>query len=298
MLRLLFVVPLLVLSMAALARDLPRSDPLRQTLIDTLHADEIAASHQDPYVFSIKYVVRDMFRAGDFAFLCSLRQTPEGLQRTDDSIDVYESVFMFDGAAWLPLGLAGGLAETADKVSCSPMSTGLPAEREDDLKEVYESALNSEIDDTYGKRRIGARLAHIVKVARAHGMLKERGDVLIEHAKEMPGASAVSYARHQCLGDATCLAEQGSAVGALKKFAADRSVSSLVWEGCAVYENSNDLSQIAQCIAQHRTRRECRPGLRGLRDAGEIEQCTSAIEAQCRSAYPDKTEQNHVCQFH
>jgi len=138
----------------------------------------------------------------------------------------------------------------------------------------------------------------MVKVALAHGMLLTHKDVVIERAgKTLPDSDVLDFAGHQCLGEAECLAAQRNAQAALKKYAADRSVSSLVWDECLVYQNTNDLTQITQCIAQHRTRRECRPGMRIQHDVADIEQCASAIEVQCRAAYPDKTEQNHVCRF-
>ena len=84
---------------SARARDLPRSDPDRLAILNAARGKDDA-----------KFIVKDLFKSGDFAFLCALKQDPKyGIARTDEMLDVYLFVFIKHESAWIAVnaGLLG-----------------------------------------------------------------------------------------------------------------------------------------------------------------------------------------------
>lgn len=71
----------------AFARDLARTDPDRIQILDAARQYTAIGTTQPPD--GIKWVVRDLFRDGDFAYFCAARMTDGQIDRTDDAVDGY-----------------------------------------------------------------------------------------------------------------------------------------------------------------------------------------------------------------
>ncbi|HXU83898.1 MAG TPA: hypothetical protein VN914_21030, partial [Polyangia bacterium] len=103
-----------LLSAPAFARDLPRADPERAALLDAARGKQ-----------AVKFVVKDLVRAVDLAFLCALLADEKGrLSKTDESVDVYLAFLVKDGGRWLVLDTGGSLSSDASHVDCQPGRMG------------------------------------------------------------------------------------------------------------------------------------------------------------------------------
>ncbi|WP_206244128.1 hypothetical protein [Novosphingobium terrae] len=71
----------------AYARDLTKTDPDRARILDAARQFAVLGTSQASE--EIKWVVRDLYRDGDVAYLCAARVTDGAIDRTDDAIDGY-----------------------------------------------------------------------------------------------------------------------------------------------------------------------------------------------------------------
>jgi hypothetical protein len=276
------------------ARDLPRNDPERKALLD--------AARQEP---GERFIVKDLFRAGDFAYLCALKTTEGGgIIGTDDSIDVYQWIFLREQDHWLPLELGGGLAASTREVNCEITiedtetlagqtfeETRLP-DSEDDLRYIYAGHLRTDLLDSLAFGRIDPEKTSLLKKLQGHG---GSSDFSIDSRKAPLDDTQIGVSLDRCNKNAKCLAAQRIAATTLKKDAADVGISTLLWENCKIYIRSFDLTRIAQCIAQNRSRPTCRPGMQFLKDANNIEHCLGDLATQCRQIFPDTQDQALYC---
>jgi hypothetical protein len=94
-------------------RDLPKGDPDRQQILDAVRKIELPR-HDG----KLKFVVRDLFRDGDAAYLCALLQEDGQLERTDEDFDVGRWGLRKRADGWHAADVGGGLAERASHVDC------------------------------------------------------------------------------------------------------------------------------------------------------------------------------------
>jgi hypothetical protein len=95
------------------AADLDRSDPDR--------AQILAAAHRSQNENG-RFVVLDMVKDGDAAFLCAAIRLPEGgIEKTDDTIDIDLLAFRKTAGGWKAVaGAAVGSGSPLDRTVCAP----------------------------------------------------------------------------------------------------------------------------------------------------------------------------------
>src|SRR4051794_26373172 len=103
----------LVFGRSAQARDLPKGDPDRKLILDSARGRD-----------HVKLIVKDLFKDGDFALLCALKQEPGGgITGTDDMLDVSEWVLIRDAGRWIVHDTGGGLAHDVSTAACASAPT-------------------------------------------------------------------------------------------------------------------------------------------------------------------------------
>ena len=122
---------------AALAQDLPASDPDRAAIL--------AAANVDP---TVALDVKRLVKTGGYAFVCTLMKGlpsvgddgtkyPGGYWNTDGELDVRLIVLKFADGKWTPRNLQGRFASTPDKVDCTVDHKTI--ETVDQIKTLYDS---------------------------------------------------------------------------------------------------------------------------------------------------------------
>lgn len=102
-----------LLSAAAAAGDLDRNDPDRAQILDA--ARKLVSPGPEP----VKFVVRELFKDADMAYLCALVQSADGhFSRTDEAYDVYQLGLRKQGNGWLATEVGGDLAASPSSVDC------------------------------------------------------------------------------------------------------------------------------------------------------------------------------------
>lgn len=89
------------------ARDL-RGDPERGAILDAARANE-----------PIQFIVRDLFKDGNSAYLCALQVRDGAVDRTDDQFDVHKWALAKSASGWHAVELGSGLAASSTKGDCS-----------------------------------------------------------------------------------------------------------------------------------------------------------------------------------
>lgn len=267
---------------AAGARDLPHSDPLRQRLL------EAARVEQGTYD-NFRYVVKDLFRAGDFAYLCALGMYPDGSYVSwpvePAPRAVFKVLLMQDRGKWILANDAeswnAGYIESGVAVDCT--LGGVAPQNEADLRRMVEGAVRDEFP-----QKLNFVVLHdddVKRLARlrAHGLLAN--DVSVEHGKEAHDyAHAHIYMQNgRCASDRRC-SRQNGIEAVLHAMEHDDSVSSFVWDACHKFINEDELGSLQQCIETHRRHRECRPEMNLFRDRTAIDACASELQNFCRQA--------------
>ncbi len=95
------------------AADLDRSDPDR--------AQILAAAHRDRKEDG-RYIVLEMVKTGDVAFLCAAIRLPQGsIEQTDDAIDIDLLAFQKTAGVWKNVASAANFsAIPLDREACAP----------------------------------------------------------------------------------------------------------------------------------------------------------------------------------
>ncbi|MDD2368755.1 MAG: hypothetical protein PHQ90_05580 [Sulfuricurvum sp.] len=131
---LLIIMLLLGITATASARDIPRTDPERKAILN--------AARSEP---TIRFVVKDLYRSGNFAWLCALKSDNGELRRTDESIEVYAYILMRNKGVWVAKDMWYGFLGNEGTNDCSkavdeiPDLAGPPTS-EKDLKTIWQFA--------------------------------------------------------------------------------------------------------------------------------------------------------------
>jgi len=258
---------------AAHARDLPKSDPERLPILDAARGSE-----------KIKFVVKDLYKAGDYAFLCAMKQGNDGrVYRTDEAYDVYHYLFVKEPTGWVALSSEGGFAKNPRDVDCAPGRTGGGTPRAVDSQEDIQRLLVATVEER-------------VRQGLHFGKVDEREEILlrilvgrniplrirIDGEKQTIDETDANHAAKQCPTE-SCREASREAFQHLKSRQTDATVSPLVWNACQFGRRRHDLSVIDRCVSTLAPKRRCRPGMDYLADRADIEACVGEIRALCRS---------------
>ena len=246
-----------------------------------------------------RHIVKDLFRAGDLGYLCSVDADQDGhVVRRDNLAVVNHWVLLKVGGSWKSVALFTGFAETQQEADCDVDIDGeqrLPV-NEAELGSMLEGKIRFQIMEglKWGRRvDIDTRLEGFL---RAHMLLRDfsvehaKGELHIGDAFESPASGEEAYLG-ACHNEKNCLASRRASLAALRKAQADTSVSSLVWDNC----RADDFAGQAQCIAKYRALAECRAGMMYYRDAESIDRCLRSMVADCHRLYPGKEAQLTHC---
>jgi len=260
---------------ASSARDLPHTDPERKAILDAMRSspDRTPNSH---------YVVKDLYRSGDFAWLCAVESDKYGVVRnTDESITVHAFVLLLDKGTWiLDSPWYGWLGhEGADDCSAAGEKTldrpGPPASK-DDFKAVWQfvvkKRLLGDLEHGHFGKTLADEMQSKVAVLKAHGVLE---DFVIDHSMEKFSQVYFDNAAWWCK-DANCRNAITQAAADLSRLHGDSRVSSLVWDNC----QHDGPVLMASCIDTHMPKPYCRPGLLYFQDKDDIQHCLDDIAKQ------------------
>jgi hypothetical protein len=255
------------------ARDLPRSDPDRAAILN-------AARGAD----KVKFIVKDLFKAGDFAFLCALKQEPNGgVIGTDDMLDVLQWVLIKRGKAWTAVRVGEGFAPDVSHVPCGFVDEavrskdGIIATREE-VVGVLVVAFRDEIQRQLDQGTFDEDDLALL------GMLIQRGltsGISIEHKKDKIDPVQLKVCVDRCKSSA-CVDDNKSAFEALSRWWDDAKISSLVWSNCGYGVRAGTLVAVRECVREMSERSYCRPNMTLVRDRKDIEECLAETNSLCR----------------
>lgn len=106
----LFLIATTTFSMSvtdSFARDLDKGDPDRAQILDAARQGN-----------AMKFVVRDLFKDGDFAYLCALEIDQGQIVMTDDQIEVHKWGLKKQAKGWQAVELPGNFADSSTTVDC------------------------------------------------------------------------------------------------------------------------------------------------------------------------------------
>jgi len=252
------------------ARDLPRSDPDRAAILNAARGSD-----------SVKFIVKDLFKAGDFAFLCALEQEPNGgVIGTDDMLDVHQWVLIKRDKAWTAIRAGEGFAPDVSHVSCGVSDEAVGRKdgmvrSQEEVVRVLVGALREEIQRNLDQGSFDEdNLAWL-------GMLRQRGlvsGISIEHKKDKLDPVQLRLRVDLCKSSA-CVDDNKGAFEVLNQWRDDAKISSLVWENCA---RAGTLVAVQECVREMSPRSYCRPNMTLARDRKDVEQCLAEIGSLCR----------------
>jgi hypothetical protein len=281
----------------ASARDIPRTDPDRKAILD--------AVRRSP---EIQFVVKDLYRSGDFAWLCAVETVNGVMRRTDEGDpgpELHAFVLLHDKGAWVySESMFGGFLSAAEKADCTftveqVADLAGPPASERDLKAVWQFVVHERLLDDLKWGHWGKSLDDGVRstiaMLKAHGIAEDFviDDKTGKYLK--PDQQLFDIAMEQCK-DAHCRKATSQAAADLPRLYDDSRVSSLVWDNCQYGRRMGRVDLIANCVDTHRLKPYCRPGMRYFQDKEDIQHCLGDIAQQCRSLpFADDVQRSTVC---
>lgn len=262
---------------SAIAADLPRSDPDRAAILQ--------AARPAP---DMKFVVKDLKKFGDFAFLCALEQMPDGgIVGTDDAIDVYKWTFVRNAGQWHAIDAGGGFARDAQHVSCEidrgdVGSSPTTIESEQDIVGVTVDVVKAQIRSDLDYRQLVDANAPVLRALESK---KVFGDMTIEHEKKPLDPVQRKVSKQSCASP-NCGVEADKAFQLLSNARTDDKVSSLVWAGCQYGLRALNLTIVQRCVSSAARLPYCRPNMRLKADRQDIGHCIADIRAMCEKDLP------------
>jgi len=259
------------------AADLPRSDPDRAAILQ--------AARPAP---DVKFVVKDLRKFGDFAFLCALQQTSDGgIIGTDEAIDVYKWTFVRNGGKWHAIDAGGGFARDAQHVSCDIDRIDLgPApnkiESAQDIVSLTAALVKEQIKFDLDYRQLVDANHPVLRALQSKNVF---GDMSIEHEKKPFDPIQLQVAKESC-SSRSCVDETQKAFQLLSTARKDATVSSLVWAGCQYGLRALSMSVIQRCVSSAARLPYCRPRMKLNADRTEIAHCIADIRAMCEKDIP------------
>ncbi|QNK00912.1 hypothetical protein [Dyella telluris] len=271
------LLPLTLASLSVTAADIDRNDPDRAAILNAARGDE-----------NVRFVVKDLVKDGDFAYLCALKQEDGAVLGTDESIDVYNWVAYRQQGGWQALPLDGSLAPSGDKIDCT----------QDDKAITTAAQIRS---------TIAARFAANVRVELHDGLSAETRETLrqliqlgvlqavdAEEAKKPYSDTQRRVVLDACDNDA-CRKGNQRAYERLQQMQPLPAISSLVWNSCSYGMRGLNLTLIASCVEVTAPLPVCRPHQRLPNDQKTIENCLAAVRKKCESDVPGADNRKMLC---
>lgn len=264
----------------AFARDLPRTDPDRTALLDSARKGE-----------AVKFIVKDLVKFGDLAYLCALKSEDGGIIGTDDALDVYQYALLKQGGRWLPWDLGGGFAAKPSQVDCARSAAGPVSSAED----IQDALLDRLQDDIRRDLDFGAPDKSAMAMLQALRDKKLAADVDIEHAKEPYDATQLKVSNDHWCKDAACKAANRQTFERLNALSTQANVSSLAWNQCGYGRRVFNLAVNLQCVQALSPLPYCRAHMKLLQDRSNIDRCMAEAKALCRRTFLNPDDQKLVC---
>lgn len=263
----------------ALARDLPRTDPDRTALLDAARKGE-----------AVKFIVKDLVRFGDLAYLCALKTEEGGIIGTDEALDIYRFALVKQGSRWLPWELGGNFALKPSQVDCSVEGTAVGS-----AEDVQEALLDRLQDDIRRDLDFGAPDKSAMAMLQTLRDKKLATDMDIEHAKEPYDPSQLKISNEHWCKDAACKAANRQTFDRLNALGTQANVSSLAWNQCGYGRRVFNLAVNLQCVQALSPLPYCRAHMKLLQDRPNIDRCMAEAKALCRRTFPNADDQKLVC---
>jgi hypothetical protein len=259
------------IALPALSRDLPRNDPERLAILDAARSGE-----------NIQFVVKDLFKAGDFAYLCALKMQAKGILGTDEDIDVYQWVLLRQAGNWQALSAETGLAENSKQAECLIHEYGRQVQTAKDLQKILATVLRREILDELDYGIVTSK-----KVDFFDDVIRQKlvADFSIEHVKQGLSDTQQKIAKSYCKIPA-CEKEAESAFRQLNERKNQSSISSLAWQNCQYALRVGDLPTILRCVEATVPLPYCRPNMKMSADRPDIRRCLDTIHQRCLQDFP------------
>ena len=257
----------------AWARDLPRSDPDRLAILN-------AARGKD----DVKFIVKDLFKSGDFAFLCVLKQGPKnGIAGTDEMLDVYLYVLIRHEEVWIAVNAGDDFAKDTRHVPCtiSPRGGGEEVKAiasQEDVARVMVAVARDRILQNLDFRKFDDADMALLRVLLQRQLVS---DVNIEKDKDKFYPVQLKLSKDRCATPA-CMDDNRKAFEVLGGLQTDPKISSLVWNGCEYGLRVGNLVAIRECVREMSPRPYCRPNMNLLGDRKDIDKCLDEIVQLCR----------------
>jgi hypothetical protein len=272
------LLPLALFSLSAAAADLDHNDPDRTALLDAARGSEAE-----------RFVVKDMRKDGDFAYLCALKQDKDGINGTDEAIDVYTWGFYRYQGSWRALALSGStFAESTDKVDCSLEGKAITT-----AAQIRTAIAGNFAADVRDELHQGLSLAtqERLKQLTQLGVLQT---VDIEEAKNPYSDTQLQVVLQACHDDA-CRNANRQAYARLQQLQRAPGTSSLVWNRCVYGMRALNLTLNARCVEATAPLPVCRPHQRLPNDEKSIESCLASVEKQCRNDVTREQDHEMLC---
>jgi len=262
---------------SAVAADLPRSDPDRAAILEAARP-----------VPDVKFVVKDLRKFGDFAFLCALEQSTDGaIFGTDDQLDVYQWVFVRHVGKWHAIEAGGAFARNAQHVSCETHRVGADSapqkmESEQDIASLAVNLVEEQIRSALHYHQMVDPNASVLRALQSKNLLR---DMSIERDKNPYDTGQLQIAKQHC-ASRNCAGETAEAFQLLSKARTDDKVSSLVWANCQYGLRAHNLVFIQRCVSTASRLPYCRPRMKLTADRKDIGRCIGNIRAMCEKELP------------
>lgn len=262
---------------SAIAADLPHSDPDRAAILQ--------AARPSP---DVKFLVKDLRKFGDFAFLCALEQSADGgIIGTDEALDVYKWTFVRNAGQWHAIEAGGGFARDAQHVPCEiDRGDVVPSlkkiETEQDIVSLTVNLVKAQIKSDLDYRQLVDANAPVLRALESK---KVFGDMPIEHEKKPFDPVQLQVARQRC-ASRSCAEDTVTAFDLLSKARTDDTVSSLVWAGCQYGLRALNLMVIQRCVSSAARLPYCRPHMTLNADRKDIGHCIADLRAKCEKDMP------------
>lgn len=270
--------PLALFSLSANAADLDHNDPDRAAILNAARGEE-----------AVRFVVKDLVKDGDYAFLCALKQDQDGIAGTDEAIDVYDWGLYRDQGRWQALALTGStFAESTDKVDCSLNGQTITTAAQ--IRQAIADNFAADVRDEVHWRLSAATLERLKQLVQL-GVLQT---VDVEDTKKPYDDTQLQVVLDACHDDA-CRSANRQAYTRLQQLQKAPSTSSLVWNRCGYGMRANNLTLNARCMEATSPLPVCRPHQRLPNDEKSIAACLAAVEKKCESDVPDKQGQQMLC---
>jgi len=272
------LLPLVLYSLSANAADLDHNDPDRTAILNAARGEE-----------AVRFVVKDLVKDGDYAYLCALKQDKDGVAGTDEAIDVYNwGLYRFQGH-WHAQELSGAtFAESTDKVDCSLEGHAITTATQ--IRTAIGDNFAADVRDEVHQHLSAATLERFRQLAQL-GVLQTMD---VEDTKQPYSDTQLQVVLDACHDDA-CRKANREAFDRLQQLQKAPGTSSLVWNRCGYGMRALNLTLNARCVEATAALPICRPHQRLPGDEKSIESCLAAVEKKCESDVTQAQDRETLC---